>query len=1204
MQLSARILTALAVVALAVAVVAGRDAATTEVSAATGVIDALNVGACTTTNLDVLDISDCSWVEKDENDEDVTVNNLQAHFQQGEIDAAIELDTLYATYAHDPKTGAEGPRAILQNTDLIKISVTDKGRDSRDGVLVFRQDRTNDTDTDDVDESVALDNDEQGVVRAALGLEDDDPLPTVEANVDFLPTDDFTRSGNYQIRLAEISNAPNNPYRPIAPDGRIRFFGTVTAGGTESAFQNLEDFISLDEDVVPGEANVPPALSVNVSVSGTVKVEVIYYETSEVEYILGGDNCEADNRPGDAAGCIDDEELITLNAESDEDAAETMRNLYLKETGRFTGVFQGYLRLTDADGDGSTLTDSTDDQGNPVTDRSARDNWGLIRGDATDETSANSAILGVGNGPVVINYKDTDDKNRAFEIQIDIDPPTIQIDSPVNKSRSDDEKPSFIGSFNDGDAGLVADSFELYVDNDDDMSDDDAVLLLESLVDEPSTKLERRLQYTGYDTNPLFGVISASEVYLPVDDDETYKSLESDDVDNGDSAGEFSGEVEIDFDENITDDDFEGFNHAIDFQAVVRDLAGNLGFSDSDESNPRFIDDFGEEKEDRAKNLNVLGVYSRHVVYVDEIDPSIHQDRTVTGFYGLDDGDVPVRNRSAIMVVFDNDVNGDLIDVGTFSVEDGDDAHSIVDVMVDDQLVFLMLDQELDSDATPTLSITEGREIEDLAGNILGWQETNAEAFEVKDGILPVFTLHLSGGSGTGSGSEGPSSLTNNAIEVAIESDEDINGAPRVAFVCSNLSFKGPETADGSPRPTGDLDDFVANRTGGQQKHTSSDAESDYACGSTTRTGDFSDRSSLSRPGNNWVYAWRNSSDDLPDGDVTVVVHGRDRNSYVYYKTNESDSEETHFNHGSATVEFSLDTAFHSPLKEDGEGGSVQPTPGEDVAEPRPFVLLDFAGENTTVSVTEMTVDGDDVLDSLESIGDNRFLYWPEELAYGTHVVEFDARDAADNEPDGDTKFEFEVSARDPFVIDLTAGWNAISFPADPITTALDQVFTEESVDRVVGWDPSSETGPWSIASRIDGVWTTSESFAPLTDVHARYGYWVHSASFVEQSVQLVGPVNRETGAAPAARDVPTVAGWNFVGVVDQDGDQTEGNFGEALANSEGTEVTANAYMPGFRRAYTWDAIANGYRILNDTDTMTIGHGIWVYFPRGTNVAP
>ena len=45
-----------------------------------------------------------------------------------------------------------------------------------------------------------------------------------------------------------------------------------------------------------------------------------------------------------------------LHAESDEDAADDKRHLALVETGRFTGVFQGELRLTDADGDGGDDT--------------------------------------------------------------------------------------------------------------------------------------------------------------------------------------------------------------------------------------------------------------------------------------------------------------------------------------------------------------------------------------------------------------------------------------------------------------------------------------------------------------------------------------------------------------------------------------------------------------------------------------------------------------------------------------------------------------------------------------------------------------------------------------------------------------------------------------------------------------------------------
>ena len=818
--------------------------------------------------------------------------------------------------------------------------------------------------------------------------------------------------------------------------------------------------------------------------------------------------------------------------------------------------------------------------------------------------------MGVGNGPVEITYKDTDGQNRSYQIEIDILPPTITVDSPEHKGRSDDEKPAFIGTFNDSDSGLVANSFQLDVDNSNDPDDDITIIIKvpaavssvpAAVSSEADEQVRRRQDYIGFDVDPLnvYGLIEVSENVLTndiykVEDESTgpndfplHYSLEADDFDDGAPDGEFNGELEIDFDEFLDDTaDFDGFNNAVDFQALVRDLAGNVGFSDSDPTAPRFINALGEEKEaDRdpdGDTHNVIGVYSRHVVYIDEIDPSIETDASVTGFYGLDDKDIPVRDRSAVMVVFDGAVNGELIDTGTFSLQhDETTAIEIADVEVDGKLVFLKLGEELKSDATPTLAIAEGREVEDLAGNLLTWQEEDAEAFMVQDGILPVFSVTLSGGSGTGVGSESPSRLTNAAMDIAIESDEDVNGSPKVSVVCSNIEW--PDGDD-----TNALANFVSNRTGyDEMGNESTDM---LRCGGDDNPEDFRESASLARPGNNWVYAWRNASDESPaqhlnDGKMVVVVWGRDRSTFDEHTAELCPGSECE-NWGSKTVEFTLDSILNSPLNADGSGGSVQPEADSEVKEPRPFVYLDFAGENTSVTVTELLVDGEDVLGDLDSVGDNRFLYWPAALAFGTHKVEFDARDAADNEPTGRKSFEFDVTARDPFVIDLTAGWNAVSVPANPVDTALDAVFTEEAVDRVVGWDPLSSTGPWSIATRIDGVWTTSANFAPLTDIVVRYGYWVHSMAFTEQSVDLQGQLDRESGDNPTPVGITTVPGWNFVGVVDQDGDQTEDNFGDTLQDSEDADVNADDYMPGFRQAYTWDAIANGYRVLDGGDDM------------------
>ena len=1292
MQLSARILTALAVLAFTVAIVAGARSATDEVSAATGTIDALNVGVCATTNADVFGTDDCT--------------QLNAFYQQDELDDLIEVDTVYATYAHDPKTAAENPRAILEDADLIRVSISDTGRDRRDPVLITTAEDTpsgtaanpfvelvDDPDTtidesdievlrtgDDADDAVP---DAEEVVGESVGLEEKnfDQLPNLEQVVEFDGETDvdttFENSGSFQVLFE--GGTGDEPYKPIAPDGVVKFFGRVNDGnaavaeeptaaegdgiGGPGPFRDIGTWIKIDEDVISGDTDIAPAIKLNVSVpnGGSVQLQLIYYETSGIEYIEGGiqcvdepekaaaddlqsfaqAECTADERkPGTEDEPNKDNAKFVLYAESDEDAggdgtdASHRKNLALIETGRFTGVFQGFMQLTDADGIGGDT----------------RDNWGLPKTSGTfvsmldggidaGKLASAKAVLGVGNGPVTIMYKDSDGNDQSLNVEIDIEPPTIQIDSPAHNERSDDEKPSFIGAVNDTDSGLAANSFQLNVDNRDEEASM-AVMSIASGVDgtgDGTSQVLRRLDYTGYptpsdnDRAPRFGVIDDDDLTMQLyksgdevnemDPSADFRSVESDDFDDGDPDGEFNEEVEIDFDEvDGTSADFV-FNHAIDFQATVRDLAGNIGFSDSDAAKPRFIDALGEEKlTERNKGPgkhNVLGYFSSHVVHIDDKDPEIVMDRSVTGFYGLDSDDDPIRDRSAVMVVFDGGVNGDLIDNGTFTLEYEDEsAIAITDIDVDDQLVFLKLGEELASDARPTLSITEGREVEDMAGNILSWQEKKAEAFKVRDGILPVFTLTLSGGSGTGVGGESPAKLTSAAIDIAISSDEDINASPRVAVVCSNIKFNEEKSeTDESLKVDDDekvidynLSRFQANRDGYDDDIS---LETGQRCGDVGK--DLRGVSSLSRPGNNWVYAWRNLSADaskLADGGLVVVIWGRDRSEYTGHNTGicgkdaqDNPQEDGCQNWGSETTKFVLDSAFNSPLKADGSGGSVQPEVESNVKEPRPFVLLDFAGEPTSVKVTEFSIDEEDALSSLSSIGDNRFLYWPEALAFGTHKIEFDARDAADNKPDGKTSFEFDVTARDPFVLDLSAGWNAISVPADPVDTALDAVFTEEAVDRVIGWNPLSSTGPWSIATRIDGVWSTSANFAPLTDVVVRYGYWVHSSAFVKQSIDLRGPINRETGGRPVAIGIETVPGWNFVGVVDQDGDQTENHFGKDLKSGD-DKVSATQYMPGFRQAYKWDGIANGYRVLDGEQNMKIGQGIWVFFPGDDTIAP
>ena len=222
-------------------------------------------------------------------------------------------------------------------------------------------------------------------------------------------------------------------------------------------------------------------------------------------------------------------------------------------------------------------------------------------------------------------------------------------------------------------------------------------------------------------------------------------------------------------------------------------------------------------------------------------------------------------------------------------------------------------------------------------------------------------------------------------------------------------------------------------------------------------------------------------------------------------------------------------------------------------------------------------------------------------LGLGTHEVSVDASDAAGNEDTFD--YSFKVAERGAFNLKLIAGWNAVSFPANPIDNAIDSVFAEGVIDMVAGWDASDPEKPWSIATRMEGDWSTHEEFATLNKIHAQYGYWVHAQGFVTQRVALIGGINRTDPeiTPPDLVSIPTLAGWNFVGVIDQDGDQTEDNFGEAMANGD-TNVDAGDYLGSNKRAYTWDAVRSEFQILEDGDSLDIGQGIWVYY--GPGIAP
>ena len=1261
MQLSSRILTALAVLILAVAAVAVQTGSTGTVGAATGTINVLNVGTCYTTDTDMFDAGDC-----DDGDGNVEDTPQEGYNVAGRT-TITKVDTVYATYAIDPKTSGDQPRAILKYSDVIKISIEDKDRDKRTGVLYAVGDNNAELTNATVKAAISralgakLEKDIQGT---------DGEFKTNSTTAKFTGSGDLISSSGLSQLLLSGKEAADHPMAPKG-DGKVLWFGIgpnpeydpVSQLTTETIFRDLTDeFIELDEDLSTGDkGSVAPWMRISAQVPDGKELDVqyVYYQTSEQEEIIGGKK-KATYPAGvetpefvddEDAAAADDQDALVLHVSGD--GNDPTQNLRLKEKTRFSGIYEGYVRLTDANGDGSV----DDDENTDVNETKPRDDWGLKTKDAAGADMKGAAVIGIESGPITITYKNSVGDTKSLSVAIDKDAPSIQVDSPVNGTASTDDSPELIGTFTDGGgSGLRDDSFKIYADNREDGSDDTPVWDLRVLtkptdgtnavdrgyvciglgpgataedkkkhededgcLDSDTNKVDVLSQYAGYKAHPTYGIIHSSDIYLDADADldgdgeGDYQTADAETYEDGDANGEFDTIVRINFPPQRPD---KRYDNTIDIQAVVIDLAGNIGFSDADLSDPTFIHDFGTKTDtatdtwrDDDKKHNVIGWFSRHVYYLDDVDPAYMEDQSATGYY-LDANGKEVRNNSGAMVVFDDKLDKSTVGVGTFDVQldDGTDA-TVVNAETDGAKVYLLLEEALAPNATPKVDLAAGQSISDLAGNES--TDRRLDGIELNDGILPTFTVTLSGGTGLNEDidGEGPSELTRTQMKLSISSDEAIQGAPQFVVVCSNLYWD-------NNKDDNDVAKFAKNRTGALTSIEHKDAKPNAShTGDKPATGDdmrtmcpdhteddttyfdVARTSALRRAGNNWEYQWSNLTghQKLEDGKLSVVVWGRDRSSY-------KSGTDTVYNYSATTSNFVLDTELMTAWDADAKEGELVPENGEKVFEVRPFVLLDFGDEGTTVDITTFKVDDADHTSELQILENNEFVWWPEPLAHGTYKVYVEANDAANNT--GEHTYKFEVKERAPFVLNLLAGWNSVSFPANPVDRALHAVFTDEAVDQVVGWNVTEPVSPWRMATRVDGVWSTNDDYATLNDIEARYGYWVHSTGFITQAVQLAGKGDRGMDGQPSPADIPTDEGWNFVGVVDVDGDQTQDDAGETLRNSNNDPITAAEYLGNYTRAYTWDHVNNTWDVVKANEGITIGTGVWVYYTSDHDIAP
>ncbi len=585
---------------------------------------------------------------------------------------------------------------------------------------------------------------------------------------------------------------------------------------------------------------------------------------------------------------------------------------------------------------------------------------------------------------------------------------------------------------------------------------------------------------------------------------------------------------------------------------------------------------------------------------------------SATGFYGLDNDGNLIPDRSGIVLAFNHPNVEELIFEYEIwvKVEDGRIVF-VAESHIRENLLFIKLAEELASDATPIVVVSRYFHANSLDTGKFLENLSYAEA-EINDGILPTLAMTLGGGSGTGTGNEGPDRLTKDKINITVTSDEPLAEPPNITVVCNNIQWT--ESAD-STLIHNNIDNFIANRAG---QLTATNAESpdgtypDYSCGSDdTLTLTTSSMTTISET--SWSYEWRNQTappSKLNDGLLTAVAHARDQSEYQHHK----DGSTVH-NWNSATANFTLDTILKSPL-EDG-GGEEHPVQDSVTHDLLQSVWFKFQ-EPTTVTLKSIKYRDGYATDDFEDVSNNAWaLFRDSELvepfAPGIHVFDIDASDAAANRASFELTYEVldsEIASvqRDPFVLSLVPGWNAISFPARPLAYGIGEVFDHPAVQAVFAWH-GGRSGEWIAAAHRNGEWQPIEPYLFLYDVwpgipqRQNNGYWVWSDDFVQLPVQLRWPTI--VGLGRATVYYHPLVGWNFVGITAEDRHhQNEVEFGSTHHWPNGDLITVETYLnqhvhadDDYRNAYRWDALKQHFTTLKPDDPVRIGEAIWVYYP-------
>lgn len=558
-------------------------------------------------------------------------------------------------------------------------------------------------------------------------------------------------------------------------------------------------------------------------------------------------------------------------------------------------------------------------------------------------------------------------------------------------------------------------------------------------------------------------------------------------------------------------------------------------------------------------------------------------------------------NRSSVMLEFttngldpDVEANADYLDAAALSTADFlVDGATISGVVFPDvkkadtastfnkdtrHRVFLTLASDLAPNATPKISVVGT--ISDVAGNITPIQEKTA-----LDGISPLLTVTITGEVASRPAVSGASGKK---VTVRVVSDEALAAAPTVNFsTLTNISASpytevSATSAVTATAVTGLTNTWDATRAIGDAP-------------SSGNPGLLSVRASGADSSSNTGTAGQGAAggDDI---NLTTAL--------IYEFDNEFNNGVTdtatifNLNPASANVTETESTNPFIRIDFDGEGAEYSIGGSDSITIGTTSVEVD---SHNSVTLTKVTLDDDDVISSVGSVDTNSFQVATSGLALGKHTLLVNAKDDVANTMTTDLKFEFTVVVRKEHSLGLVPGWNLVSFPGDPVDTAIDTVVSPNTaISTILTYDPADANGPWLVATRVDGSLTGT-----LTTIDSNHAYWVSTNTFDPIKTTLA---EREFAALPPS--IPLIAGWNLVPV------------GDLLLQTVGTELDADVYFASatWSVAYHFDASKNRWdkivaalacdlneatvRSSSDPGCVNIGEGWWLFTTKSGFLVP